>query len=179
MALRADDFGCIPTGRVLDGVKTTAGSTIVHVASAVLRSSDVGKPIAIPGGIDLVVEISRLDGRRHAPKSTMAMNENTLTVVFDPDTSDRFESPFEGGDVGKRIVVSGAGPGGADLLTFVAARIDDNTIELELPAQTPVNGVLAVLNRPETVFMSDFALGPPPCPTRQLISEIEPSQMPG
>nr|AUN37443.1 hypothetical protein [uncultured bacterium] len=43
-------------------------------------------------------------------------------------------------DVGKRIVVAGAGAAGADLDTFIAQRISPTQVALKAPAQTTVSG---------------------------------------
>src|SRR5262249_12379599 len=58
MQLRADDFGCVPDGRVLESVRVLAGSTRLDVLDGVVRPGDVGKRIAVPGAVDLVTTIA-------------------------------------------------------------------------------------------------------------------------
>ena len=58
-------------------------------------------------------------------------------------------------------MVTGAGANGAPLLTFVTRQVAPNILDLALPAETPVAGVLAVLNAPDTVIVADHARAAP------------------
>src|SRR5436305_14040824 len=60
MELRVDDFGCVPNGRVLERVAIAAGSAVLTSPDGGLRAADVGKNIAIPGGVDLDATIASL-----------------------------------------------------------------------------------------------------------------------
>ena len=94
VVLRADDFGCIPDGRALERVTTTADSTRVQVDDGTLRSSDEGKLISIPGAVDLATSIRALVDRKHATKSTMAVGDTTTDDGARRPTGRRVRGPL-------------------------------------------------------------------------------------
>lgn len=72
-------------------------------------------------------------------------------------TSTHVDSGFVTGDVGKRIVVYGAGAGGTDLYTTVAGVISTTAIILTDAASTTVSGVTIILGSDDTVkFQNAF-----------------------
>src|SRR2546430_13080635 len=83
MQLRADDFGCVPDGRVLESVEVLAGSTRLDVPGGALRPSDVGKHIAVPGAVDLATTIAGLERRKDC-EGTMAAGSVALNTVLPP-----------------------------------------------------------------------------------------------
>jgi hypothetical protein len=172
MALHAEDFGCLPNGRVLDHVTTTAGSTRVQVDDGVMRPTDVGKSISIPGAVDLEAVISDLGSRKNAHHATMAAHSKVLTAVFPhpEDTPDRLERKFASADEGKRITVAGAGPSGGLLVASVKTFISAEQIELDAEAEQAVTGVDAILNDPHTVILSDYARATPTADSTIVIS---------
>lgn len=68
--------------------------------------------------------------------------ESTGGITAADNTLDITTNDFVAGDVGKRIVVEGAGTGGADLATTIASFTDSNTVELTDPAVTTVTGAV-------------------------------------
>ncbi len=78
MQLRADDFGCVPDGRVLDKVAVLACSSQLDVLDGTLRPGDVGQHICVPGGADLTTTIAKLVGRKNC-KATMDAGHDELT----------------------------------------------------------------------------------------------------
>jgi len=83
MQLRADDFGCVPDGRVLESVTVLAGSTQLDVPGDALRAGDVGKHIAVPGAVDLKTTIAGLVRRKNCA-GTMAADSDELNAVLPP-----------------------------------------------------------------------------------------------
>lgn len=79
MQLRADDFGCVPDGRVLERVAVLAGSSQLDVLDGTLRPGDVGQRICVPGGTDLTTTIAKLVGRKDC-KATMDAGHDELTA---------------------------------------------------------------------------------------------------
>jgi hypothetical protein len=79
MQLRADDFGCVPDGRVLDKVAVLAGSSQLDVLDDTLRPGDVGQHICVPGGTELTTTIAKLVGASHC-KATMDAGHDELTT---------------------------------------------------------------------------------------------------
>jgi hypothetical protein len=79
MQLRADDFGCVPDGRVLDKVAVLADSSQLDVLDGTLRPGDVGQRICVPGGTGLTTTIAKLVGRRNC-KATMDAGHDELTA---------------------------------------------------------------------------------------------------
>jgi Right handed beta helix region len=154
MQLHVNDFGCVPDGRVLERVTIAAGSAVLTSLDGGLRATDAGKNIAIPGAADLVATIASLAARTDVKNASMTAGSKVLTAIFADPQEERFRASLH---TGLRIVVSGAGPGGQPLLTDVAKVIDQATLELVDAASTKVTGVLATLNRPDFVGLSNYA----------------------
>ena len=57
MILNVNDFGCVPDGRFLERASIEASSAVLTDSDGILRPTDVGKNIAIPGAKDLVATI--------------------------------------------------------------------------------------------------------------------------
>src|SRR5262249_39518251 len=114
MQLRADDFGCVPDGRVLESVRVLAGSTRLDVLDGVVRPGDGGKRIAVPGAVDLVTTIATLVRRKDCT-GTMEAGSDELNAVLPPH-ADQFSQRAHRG---LRITVEGAGPAGTTLITDV------------------------------------------------------------
>src|SRR6185295_5211625 len=72
MILNVNDFGCLPDGRFLERASIKTGSAVLTDADGILRPTDVGKNIAIPGAADLVTTIIRLIDRGDV--ANVAMN---------------------------------------------------------------------------------------------------------
>lgn len=160
MILEADEFGCVPDGRFLERASIAAGSAVLTDADSLLRPTDVGKNIAIPGGIDLVTTIARLLEHREVREAKMDAGSTQLTgVLFDPEEpAGDDEEPFlRRVHVGRRITVAGAGPSGETLVTDIVDVNNATTIELAEAASTSVSGVEVVLNRPDRVALGDYA----------------------
>jgi hypothetical protein len=154
LLLCADDFGCVPDGRVLERVSTSAGSVVLAHPDGTLRATDIGKNVAIPGAADLVATIAALVARKDLENVSMAAGATTLSAVFTDPDEQRFRADLH---VGLRIAVTGAGPGGATLVTDVQAVLNPTTIELAAAASTAVAAVGAVMNRPDRVGLSNHA----------------------
>jgi Right handed beta helix region len=154
MELRVDDFGCVPNGRVLERVAIAAGSAVLTSPDGGLRATDVGKNIAIPGGVDLDATIVSLANITEVKNALMTAGSNVLTAIFTTDQEERFRKSLH---TGRRIVVLGAGPGGQPLLTDVADVTTQMTLVLADAASTTVTGVQATLNRPDFVGLSNYA----------------------
>lgn len=154
MRLHVNDFGCVPDGRVLERVTIAAGSAVLTSPDGGLRATDAGKNIAIPGAADLIATIASLADRTDVKKASMTAGSNVLTAIFADPQEERFRADLHRG---RRIVVSGAGPGGQPLLTDVVKVRDQATLELVDAASTQVTGVLATLNRPDFVGLSNYA----------------------
>lgn len=155
MELRVGDFGCVPEGRVLERVAIAAGSTVLASPGGGLRTSDVGKNIAIPGGADLKdASIVSLADVTEVMNASMTAGSKVLTAIFKTEQEERFRKSLH---IGRRIVVFGAGPGGQPLLTDVADVRDQMTLVLADAASTTVTGVPATLNRPDFVGLDNYA----------------------
>jgi hypothetical protein len=158
MQLCADDFGCVPDGRVLDSVQIHAGSTQLDVLDGALLPVDVGKHIAVPGAVDLKTTIAELE-RRTDCLGTIRAGSNQL------DATPRPGGPaLDGAYRGLRITVAGAGPGGRTLVTDVTAAADapgaspgDKTFTLAQPAAIAVALADTTLNDPDRVQLGDHA----------------------
>jgi hypothetical protein len=163
MILHVNDFGCVPDGRFLERVSIEAGSVVLTVPNSILRITDVGKNIAIPGAADLVATIARLVDRREVKNASVeAAGEQPRRLtgtLFNPDRpEDNNEEPFrEDLHKGQRITVAGAGPGGTTLVSDIQEVIDATTIELADAASTSVTNVEVILNRPDRVALSNYA----------------------
>ncbi|PWU08495.1 MAG: hypothetical protein C5B51_07760, partial [Terriglobia bacterium] len=153
MSLLVDDFGCRPDGRFLERIAIGAGSAALTDPGGTLRASDVGKNISIPGAIDLVATIADLIDRKDVSTAAMTAGNTTLTATFQPG-QEGFRADL---DVGLRITVAGAGPGGSTLLSDVVAVLSQSSIRLADAASTTVINALAILNRPDRVALSDYA----------------------
>jgi hypothetical protein len=154
MRVHVDAFGCQPDGRLLRQVSIQPGSFDLLCADGTLRPSDVGKFIAIPGGIDLVAIISApLDPSKEVTSVSMTAGSPMLAAVL--TTQDGFFHPRVHG--GLRITVAGAADGGQLLITDVLRVVDRTTLELALPASTSVHDAAAKLNPPDRVELGDYA----------------------
>ena len=150
MQLRADDFGCVPDGRVLESVTVLAGSTQLDVPGGALRAGDVGKHIAVPGAVDLMTTIAGLIRRKDCA-GTMAADGDELNAVLPPGAE-----PFSRrAHRGLRITVDGAGPGGETLVTDVAEVLGDTTLKLAQRATTAVSLAKTILNQPDRVRLGN------------------------
>ena len=154
MILIADDHGCKPNGRFLERVTIAAESVVLTDTDRKLRAIDVGKSIAIPGAVDLVASIAELEVRKNvANASSMTAGNNTLIAVFPP-----LEQGFRADlNLGQRITVAGAGPGGSTLVSDVVQVINTTTIKLADAAATTVVQATAILNRPDLVGLDNHA----------------------
>ncbi len=160
MILDVNDFRCVPDGRFLERVSIAAGSAVLTDADGILRPTDVGKNIAIPGAADLVTTIAKLVDRREVRRAKMdAASKQLKGTLFDPEKEiGKDEEPFqESVHVGRRITVAGAGTNGDTLVTDIAHVIDATTIELAEAASMPVSDVEVILNRPNRVALDDYA----------------------
>jgi hypothetical protein len=150
MQLRADDFGCVPDGRVLESVTVLAGSAQLDVAGGALRVGDVGKHIAVPGAVDLVTTIAGLVRRKDCA-GTMAARSDELNAVLPPGAE-----PFSRrAHRGLRITVAGAGPGDATLVTDVADVLGGTALRLAQPAASAVSLAETTLNQPDRVQLGN------------------------
>src|SRR5215471_8985332 len=109
MQLHADDFGCIPDGRVLDKVAIAAGSSQLDVLAGALRPGDVGKHISIPGAADLTAIIADLVRRKDCTGSINAGSKELEAYLTAQ------QGFFQHVHEGLRITVAGAGPAGTPL----------------------------------------------------------------
>ena len=150
MRLHADDFGCVPDGRVLTSVRVQAGSTRLDVLDGPVRPGDVGKHIAVPGAVDLVTTIAELT-RRTDCLGTMTAGSDQLTAVL--PHNQHFEQRVHRG---LRITVAGA-RAGATLVTDVADVLGDTTLKLAQPAATSVSNAQTILNGPDEVKLDNHA----------------------
>jgi hypothetical protein len=161
LAVLADDFGCVPDGRFLERVSIGAGSAVLTDHNATLRASDEGKNVAIPGAADLVATIEKLAGRLEVERASMTQGSTVLTGrLYDPDDPHKTTIGFRDAHRGMRITVEKAGPQGGTLVSDIARRVNDTTVELVDPAAVSVDAhqnVTVILNRPERVVLSDYA----------------------
>ena len=160
MILYANDFGCVPDGRFLERISITAESAVLNDPDGILRPTDVGKNIAIPGAIDLCTTIARLVEHREVRNTSMVSGSDELTgTLFNPaEEVGKDEEPFLASvHIGRRITVAGAGPNGETLVSDITEVINATTIKLANPAATSVSGVQVILNRPDRVALGDYA----------------------
>ena len=158
MSLHADDFGCVPDGRFLESVSIDAGSAVLSVVDGVMRPTDIGKNVAVPGAADLTATIATLADEVRVRNSSMSAGAASLTgTPFNPENSDVDLVFREDLHLGMRITVAGAGAGGTILLSEVATVVDETTIELANAASTDVSDVEVVLNDPGRVGLSNHA----------------------
>jgi hypothetical protein len=159
--LFADDFGCVPDGRFLERGSIEAGSAVLTDHDATLRATDVGKNIAVPGAADLVAKIAKLAGRLEVETASTTAGSKVLTGrLYDPDDPQKSTIAFRDAHQGMRITVEKAGLGGQPLVSDIARRINDTTIELTDPAAVTVGAnqnVQAILNQPDRVVLTDYA----------------------
>jgi hypothetical protein len=151
MRLYADDFGCVPDGRVLTSVRVRAGSAQLEVLDGTVRPGDVGKHIAVPGAVDLVTTIAGLFRQKEFP-GAMTAGSDQLTATLPP--GDGFEQRVQRG---LRITVAGAGPAGATLVTDVVDVPDRTTLKLAQAAAMAVNQARTILNDPDLAMLDDHA----------------------
>jgi hypothetical protein len=157
MTLDANDFGCVPDGRFLERASIAASSAVLTDPDGILRPTDVGKNIAIPGAADLVAKIANLNDRREVRDAIMNAGSKQLTgTLFNPDTQNK-ESFRKDLHTGRRITVAGVGPNGETLVSDIVKVINATTIELADAASTSVAGVEVILNRPNRVALDDYA----------------------
>jgi hypothetical protein len=152
MILNADNSGCIPDGRFLERATIAAASAVLTDADRHLRATDVGKNIAIPGAADLVAPIAELVDRKDVANVSMGAGSTTLTAPLPPGHGFRADL-----NLGQRITVSGAGPGGSTLVSDVAQVLNATTLTLANAAATTVAQAVAILNRPNLVGLDNHA----------------------
>lgn len=75
--------------------------------------------------------------------STDAIRITDAAIVATDNTLGSPSAPFALGDVGKLVVVTGAGPAGADLETTIATFTNPTSVEVTLAASTTVVGAVA------------------------------------
>ena len=107
MLFHVNDMGLVPDGRFLEHASIEAGSPVLTDLDGNLRTTDVGKNIAIPGAADLDARIAELLERKNVANASMDAGSPTLTAAFPLD-----EDPFEESNVKQRITVAGAGLAG-------------------------------------------------------------------
>ena|GEM_PF-1819918 len=160
MILYANNFGCVPDGRFLERASIAASSEVLTDTDGILRPTDVGKNIAIPGAIDLVTTIARLVEHREVREAKMEAGSKELTgTLFDPEKpvgkdEERFNQNVH---EGRRITVAGAGPGGDLLVSDIVDVINATKIVLADAASTTVSNSKVILNRPDRVALDDYA----------------------
>jgi hypothetical protein len=160
MILNVDDFNCAPDGRFLERASIETGSTVLTDLDGVLRPSDVGKNIAIPGAQDLTAKIARLIDRREVRNAKMEAGSNVLTgILFDPtESAGQDEEPFlQTSHKDRRITVAGAGTNGETLVTHILKVRSANEVELAIPAANTVSGVEVILNKGDRVALEGYA----------------------
>lgn len=152
MILNADNTGCIPDGRFLERATIAAASAVLTDADRNLRATDVGKNIAIPGAADLVAPIAQLVDRKDVANASMGAGSTTLTAPLPPGQGFRADL-----NLGQRITVSGAGPGGSTLVSDVVQVLNATTLTLANAAATTMAQAVAILNRPDLVGLDNHA----------------------
>ena len=123
-----------------------------------------GSCISIPGAADLVATTVSLFDAKEIALTDVVLDEGSgsLTKLVshphrdDPDPT-KDEPFFNSADIGKRIMVTGAGPIGGDLVTSVAGFVDKTTLILDEPAEQAVTGRRMVLNAPDRIGLDDYA----------------------
>jgi hypothetical protein len=165
MILHANDFGCVPDGRFLERISITAGSAVLNDPDSILRPTDVGKNIAIPGAIDLETTIARLVEHREVRGASMVAGSKELKgTLFDPvKPAGQDEERFLDVHVGRRITVAGADPNGPNhtlVSEITEVKDDGKTIVLADAAATSVSDIRVILNRPDLVVLGDYARRP-------------------
>jgi hypothetical protein len=121
-----------------------------------LRPTHADRRIALPAATDLVTTIAGLVHNINYYNGTMEAGSDVLDATRH---SMRYTTePFsQSNDRGLRIMVPGAGPAGAALVTYVAEVLGSTKLRLAQPAATAVSSVQATLNQPDQVRLSDFA----------------------
>jgi hypothetical protein len=152
MILNADNAGCVPDGRFLERATIAAASAMLTDADRNLRATDVGKNIAIPGAADLVAPIAQLVDRKDVANASMAAGSTTLTAPLPPGQGFRADL-----NLGQRVTVAGAGPGGSTLASDVVQVLNATTLTLANAAATTVAQAVAILNRPDLVALDNHA----------------------
>jgi hypothetical protein len=152
MILNADNAGCVPDGRFLERATIAAASAVLTDADGNLRATDLGKNIAIPGAANLVALIAQLVDRKDVANVSMASGSTTLTAPLPPGQGFRADL-----NLGQRITVSGAGPGGSTLVSDVVQVLNATTLTLANAAATTVAQAVAILNRPDLVGLDNHA----------------------
>ena len=118
MSLHADDFGCVPDGRFLESVSIDAGTSVLSVVDGVMRPTDIGKSVAVPGAADLIATIATLADEVRVRNSSMSAGAASLTgTLFNPENPDVDLVFRDDLHLGMRISVAGAGAGGTILLS--------------------------------------------------------------
>lgn len=159
MILNVNDFCCEPDGRFLERVSIQAGSAALTDLDSTLRSSDVGKHIAIPGAADLNATIVGLSDYREITGAAMAAGSPVLTgTLINPEKNPPVvESFVKDRLVGRRITVEGAGSGNGTLVTDIIDFQEPNQLILAEPAVQAVSGVKVILNKPDHIALDDYA----------------------
>jgi hypothetical protein len=160
MILNVNDFECAPDGRFLERASIEAGSAMLTDLDGILRPSDVGKNIAIPGAEDLTAKITRLIDRREVRNAKMEAGSNVLTgILFDPtEIVGQDEEPFvQNIHKDRRITVAGAGTNGETLVTHILKVNSANEVELTIPAANTVSDIEVILNKGDRVALDDYA----------------------
>jgi hypothetical protein len=146
--------GCTPDGRFLERATIATASAVLTDADRNLRATDVGKNIAIPGAADLVAAIAQLVDRKDVANASIAAGTKTLTAPLPPGEGFRVDL-----NLGQRITVAGAGPGGSTLVSDVVQPITPTMVTLANAAATTVAQAVAILNRPDLVGLDNHARG--------------------
>jgi hypothetical protein len=144
----------IDSRTVTDGMMTTGASstTLTCPVSAPFTSADVGKTIKVngagSGGTNLVTTIQGYTSPSVvtltagcATSVTTVVTDGAMTAGASATTLTCSTShPFSSGDVGKTIVVAGAGAGGRNLVTTIASFTSSSVVTLAIGCSTTVTG---------------------------------------
>ena len=156
MILQVDALGCVPDGRFLDRVSMSASSAVLTDAGGGLRTTDVGKHVAVPGAMDLVASITELVNEKDVEHASMTAGGRILTAPLGPGNGFRADL-----NAGQRITVTGAGPGGVTLLSAVVRSStlprSDWPIQPRRPCRMPWPSLIGLT-------WSDWTTTPAPAP---------------
>ncbi len=129
---------------------TTSPTTLTCLLSKPFTSADVGKPIVVTGagvaGADLATSIAGYSSTSVVTLATGCSTSVTRREIDgDMNAGSKLltcttSAPFTVADEGKTIVVTGAGAGGADLLTSILDYQTGSVVELAAQCLTTVAG---------------------------------------
>jgi hypothetical protein len=136
--LLAQEYWLAPAGITLQGLGVTQFSSTVTLSySALLSIANLSNPPITQRQIRIGLQ----GGPIYEIASTNVLQVSDGDIVATDQTLQCLTSaPFSPGDVGKLIIVAGAGLAGADLQTTIASFTAPNSVELTSPAFTTVVG---------------------------------------